>query len=301
MKPDLTLSEAFELYRKDVIVYKNQSAKTEEMNQCAMKSIVAFLGDIPIAELEFDQVRKWTTDLRKTRTSNTVRGYILKLRVVLKYLKARGYECLDAEAVGIPKRDSRVVDYLEVGEVEAMLHAVFQKGPGYSRFKRYRNRAIIALMFSAGLRNGELCNMERTQIKDGVDSFTVIGKGNKPRVCFIDPVTHRYIDEYLALRDDPYPALFVSEQQKGREKINPGVVQMVVKNAATKAGLDKNIHPHTLRHSFATDLLRNNTNIVYVKELLGHASIQVTMTYTHVVDEDLHQIHRLKHTVIRAS
>jgi len=301
MKPDLTLSEAFELYRKDVIVYKNQSAKTEEMNQCAMKSIVAFLGDIPIAELEFDQVRKWTTDLRKTRTSNTVRGYILKLRVVLKYLKARGYECLDAEAVGIPKRDSRVVDYLEVDEVEAMLHAVFQRGPGYSKFKRYRNRAIIALMFSAGLRNGELCNMERTQIKDGVDSFTVIGKGNKPRVCFIDPITHRYIDEYLALRDDPYPALFVSEQQKGREKINPGVVQMVVKNAATKAGLDKNIHPHTLRHSFATDLLRNNTNIVYVKELLGHASIQVTMTYTHVVDEDLRQIHRLKHTVIRAS
>ncbi len=301
MKPDLTLSEAFELYRKDVIVYKNQSAKTEEMNQCAMKSIVAFLGDIPIAELEFDQVRKWTTDLRKTRTSNTVRGYILKLRVVLKYLKARGYECLDAEAVGIPKRDSRVVDYLEVDEVQAMLHAVFQRGPGYSKFKRYRNRAIIALMFSAGLRNGELCNMERTQIKDGIDSFTVIGKGNKPRVCFIDPVTHRYIDEYLALRDDPYPALFVSEQQKGREKINPGVVQMVVKNAATKAGLDKNIHPHTLRHSFATDLLRNNTNIVYVKELLGHASIQVTMTYTHVVDEDLHQIHRLKHTVIRAS
>lgn len=296
MKPDLTLSEAFELYRKDVIVYKNQSAKTEEMNICAMKSIVNFLGDIPISELEVDQVRRWTSDLRKTRTSNTVRGYILKLRVVLKHLKARGYEVLDAEAVGIPKRDSRVVDYLEVEEVKAMLHAVFQKGPGYSRFKRYRNRAIIALMFSAGLRNGELCQMERTQIKPGVDSFTVIGKGNKPRVCFIDPVTHKYIDEYLALRDDPYPALFVSEQLKGREKINPGVVQ----NAAIKAGLNKSIHPNTLRHSFATDLLRNNANIVYVKELLGHASIQVTMTYTHVVDEDLHQIHRLKHTVIHA-
>ena len=82
MKPDLTLSEAFELYRKDVIVYKNQSAKTEEMNQCAMKSIVVFLGDIPIAELEFDQVRKWTTDLRKTRTSNTVRGSVDRKSVV---------------------------------------------------------------------------------------------------------------------------------------------------------------------------------------------------------------------------
>lgn len=301
LKTNLTLSEAFELYRKDVIVYKNQSAKTEEMNHCAMKSIVNFLGDIPIADLEFDDVRRWTADLRKTRSSNTVRGYILKIRVVLKHLKALGYEdILDAEAVGIPKRDSRVVDYLEVSEVEAMLHAVFQKGPGYSRFKRYRNRAIIALMFSAGLRNGELCSMERSQIKDGVDSFTIIGKGNKPRVCFIDPVTHKYIDEYLALRNDPYPALFVSEQLKGRERINPGVVQMVVKNAATKAGLDKNIHPHTLRHSFATDLLRNNTNIIYIKELLGHASVQVTMTYTHVVNEDLHQIHQMKHTVIHA-
>lgn len=98
-----------------------------------------------------------------------------------------------------------------------------------------------------------------------------------------------------------YPALFVSEQQKGREKINPGVVQMVVKNATIKAGPENNIHSHTLRHSFATDLLKNNTNIVHVKELLGHASIQVTMAYTHAVNGDLHQIHRLKHTVVHAS
>ena len=149
-------------------------------------------------------------------------------------------------------------------------------------------------------KSGKRYRRLKSPLKPGVDSFTVIGKGNKPRLCFIDPVTHKYLDEYLALRDDPYPALFVPEQQKGQEKINPGVVQMVVKNAAIKAGLDKNIHPHTLRHSFATDLLRNNTNIVYVKELLGHASVQVTMTYTHVVNEDLREIHRLKHTVVHA-
>lgn len=239
MKPELTLSEAFELYRTDVIVYRNQSAKTEEMNKCAMNSIVNYLGDIRISELTFDLIRKWTADLRKTRTSNTVRGYILKIRVVLKRLRALGYYVLDPEAIGIPKRDSRVVDYLEVDEVKRLFEASFRRGVGYLKFKRYRNRAIITLLFSAGLRNGELCNMERSQIKDGIDSFTVIGKGDKSRVCFIDPVTHRYIDEYLAPRNDPYPALFVSEQQKGREKINPGVAQMVVKNAAIKAGLDK--------------------------------------------------------------
>ena len=98
MKPVLTLSEAFELYRKDVIVYTNQSAKTEEMNRCAMKSIINFLGDIPVTELDFDAVRKWSADLRRTRTSNTVRGYILKIRVVLKHLRALGYEgILDPE------------------------------------------------------------------------------------------------------------------------------------------------------------------------------------------------------------
>lgn len=300
MKPNITISEAFELYRVEVIVYKNQSAKTEEMSGLAAKSLINYCGDIPVSQSTFDLVREWTSDLRKTRRSNTVRGYILKLRVVLRHLKRSGYDVMDSELIGVPKRDSHVVDYLEVDEAKRLLEASFEPGSGYSTFKRYRNRAIIALLFSAGIRNGELCSMDRHQIKDGINSFTIIGKGNKPRVCFIDPVTHRYIDEYLALRDDPYPALFVSEQQKGREKINPGVVQMVVKNAAIKAGLEKNIHPHTLRHSSVTDLLKNNTNIVYVKELLGHASIQVTMTYTHVANEDLHQIHRPKHTIVHA-
>ena len=229
MKPELTLSEAFELYRTDVIVYRNQSAKTEEMNKCAMNSIVSYLGDIQISELTFDLVCKWTADLRKIRTFNTVRGYILKIRVVLKHLRVLECDVLDPEAIGIPKRDSRVVDYLEVDEVKRLLGASFRRGVGYSKFKRYRNRAGIALLFSAGLCNSELCNLERTQIKPGIDSFTVIGKGDKPRVCFIDPVTHKYIDEYLALRDNPYPALFVAEQQKGREKINPAWCRWLLK------------------------------------------------------------------------
>lgn len=300
MKPDITLSEAFELYRDEVIIYKNQSAKTEEMNACAMKSMINYLGDIPISDLTFKMIREWTRDLGKTRSSNTVRGYILKIRVVLRHLKVSGYDVLDPEMVGIPKRDSHVVDYLEVDEVRQLLHASFKKSAGYSKFKRYRNRAIIALLFSAGLRNGELCQMDRHQIKEGINTFTIIGKGNKPRICFIDDVTHRYIDEYLALRDDPYSALFVSEQQKGADRIHPGVVQMIVKNCAKKAGLSKDVHPHTLRHSFATDLLRQNTNLAYIRDFLGHANIQVTMAYTHIVNEDLHEIHKMKHTVVCA-
>lgn len=300
MKPNITISEAFELYRVEVIVYKNQSAKTEEMSGLAAKSLINYCGDIPVSQLTFDLVRKWTSDLRKTRCSNTVRGYILKLRVVLRHLKRSGYDVMDSELIGVPKRDSHVVDYLEVDEVKRLLEASFEPGSGYSTFKRYRNRAIIALLFSAGIRNGELCSMDRHQIKDGINSFTIIGKGNKPRICFIDDVTHQYIQEYLDLRDDPYPALFVSQQNKGKERLNPGTIQLIVKNCAIKAGLSKDIHPHTLRHSFATDLLRQNTNLAYIKDFLGHSSIQVTMAYTHIVNEDLHQIHQQKHTVIYA-
>ncbi len=301
MNQDLTISEAFEIYRQEVIVYKNQSAKTEEMHNCALKSLINFIeDDIPLSKLTFDIVRKWAADLSRTRASNTVRGYILKLRVVLRHMQRHNCEVLNYELVAVPKRESHVVDYLEVWEVKSLLSATFKKSPGYSKFKRYRNRAIVALLFSAGLRNGELCRLDRHQIKDGINSFTVIGKGDKPRVCFIDDVTHQYIKEYLELRDDPYPALFVAEQKKGRERLKPGSIQLIIKNCSKKAGLSKDVHPHTLRHSFATDLLRKNTNLAYIKDFLGHANIQVTMTYTHIVNEDLRAIHKAKHTVIHA-
>lgn len=297
---DLTISEAFDLYRDDVIYYQNQSAKTEEMSALAAKSIINYLGDIPISELDFKKIRSWSADLGRTRSQNTVRGYILKLRVVVRHLNKLGYNCMDYEAIGIPKRDSHVADFLEVNEVQELLHAAFAPSNGYSTFKRYRNRAIIALLFSAGLRNSELCQLNREQFHPGADTFTVIGKGDKPRPCFIDETTQQYIQEYLAHRTDNYQALFTSEQKKGRERLHPGAIQYIVKNCAKKAGLSSSVHPHTLRHSFATDLLRKNTNIAYIRDLLGHASIQVTMTYTHIVNEDLREIHHQHHSVVYA-
>ena len=110
------------------------------MNDCVMKSIVDFLGDIPIPKLTFKIVREWTKDLDKTRASNTIRGYILKIRVVLRHLKASGYDVLDPEVIGIPKRDPHRVNYMEIDEVKQLLHISFRKDIGYSKFKRYRNR-----------------------------------------------------------------------------------------------------------------------------------------------------------------
>lgn len=297
-KKDLSITEAFELYRVEQIVYKNESARTEEMHGLVLKLLLEFFGgDIPISELTFDQIRKWKEWMQKNKKPNTVRGYIIKLRVVIKHLQLKGYPVINHELIGIPKRDATVVDFLEVDEVKKLIQASFKKSNGYSRFKRYRNRAMLSLLYSSGIRNGELCAINACQIKPGDNTFTIIGKGNKPRLCFMDDETHKYIDEYMALRKDNAPALFISEQNKGA-RISNEVVQMVVKNCAEKAGLRKSVHPHTLRHTFATDLLRNNTNIVYVKEFLGHENIQTTMTYTHVVDEDLRAVHAKSHTTV---
>lgn len=297
-KKDLSITEAFELYRVEQIVYKNESARTEEMHGLVLKLLLEFFGgDMPISELTFDKIRKWKEWMQKNKKPNTVRGYIIKLRVVIKHLQLKGYPVINHELIGIPKRDATVVDFLEVDEVKKLIQASFKKSNGYSRFKRYRNRAMLSLLYSSGIRNGELCAINACQIKPGDNTFTIIGKGNKPRLCFMDDETHKYIDEYMALRKDNAPALFISEQNKGA-RISNEVVQMVVKNCAEKAGLRKSVHPHTLRHTFATDLLRNNTNIVYVKEFLGHENIQTTMTYTHVVDEDLRAVHAKSHTTV---
>lgn len=299
-KKDLSITEAFELYRVEQIVYKNESARTEEMHGLVLRLLLEFFGgDIPISELTFDKIRKWKEWTQKNKKPNTVRGYIIKFRVVIKHLQPKGYPVINHVLIVISKREATVVDFLEVDEVKKLIQSSFKKSNGYSRFKWYRNRAMLSLLYSSGIRNGELCAINACQIKLGDNTFTIIGKGNKPRLCFMDDETHKYIDEYMALRKDNAPALFISEQNKGA-RISNEVVQMVVKNCAEKAGLRKSVHPHTLRHTFATDLLRNNTNIVYVKEFLGHENIQTTMTYTHVVDEDLHQIHRLKHMVIHA-
>jgi integrase/recombinase XerD len=292
----LLISEAFEVYRLEYIVFRNQSAKTEEMSVGAMNALISFVGDIPITDLTFDVVRKWKTHLEKTRGQNTVRGYIIKLRVVLKHLILRGHEgILNPEIVGVPKRLRTVIDYLTPEEVNTLIDAVFKPGEGYTKINRYRNRALISFLYASGVRNSELCQLNRSSLHFEDNTFTVVGKGNKPRLCFFDDRAKKHIEEYLELREDEHPALFLSELTGGR--ISNGTVQMIFRNAHKKAGINKPIHPHTMRHSFATNMLKNNTNIVHVRNFLGHESVQTTEMYMHIVDEDLREVYKTKHTI----
>lgn len=291
----MLISEAFELYRVEHIVYLNQSRRTEEQHQCALKRLLKFIGeDIPVASLTFEIIRKWKVSLDKDCSPTTVRGYILKLRVVIKHLNLRKVpNVIDHQMIGVPKRKQALVEYLEKEEVAEMIAFAFTS-KWATKINRARNAAIIALIYASGIRLSELINMDIGDIhKD--DTFTVIGKGRKPRLCFADDRAVYYINEYLSLRDDNNRALFITQSTLGR--ISESTVQLLVRNAAKGAKIDRHITPHTLRHSFATDLLKNNTNMLYVRDFMGHNSIQTTEMYTHVVNEDLRSIYAEKHTV----
>lgn len=291
----MTLSEAFDLYCQDYIVYNNQSRRTEEVHYMALRSLIKFAKDIQIESLTFDTVRRWKLELQKGgRSPLTVRQYIIKIRLVLRYLKREGYSVLDYEKVGIPQRVTKVPDFLTKEEVTTLLQVASTPSPGYRTVNRMRNRAIISLLFASGVRASELCGLNRSDMR--VDnSFTVIGKGRKPRLCFFDIRTRLYLDDYLILRLDSDPALFLSDQTGKRMTVN--TLQYIFRELGKRAGFQKPIHPHILRHSYATNLLRNNTNLRYVRDFLGHSSVQTTEMYTHVVDEDLRKIYDEKHTI----
>lgn len=290
----MILSEAFELYRQDVIIYEDQSSKTEESHRYALKFLIQYLDDIPIEELTFEQVRSWKVWLGHGRGDSTVREYIIRLRVVLRHLQKRGYAVLDYELVKVPKRREKVPEFLTKEQVAELIAAIVKPHCGYAKINRYRNAAIVSLFYASGIRASELINLDRGAIRED-NTFTVTGKGQKVRLCFIDTRTREYLDQYLALRIDNNPALFIANQ--GGKRISKSTLQLIFDNVRSKVDFKVQVHPHTLRHSFATDLLRNNTNLLYVRDLLGHSSIITTQIYTHVVDEDLHQVYAEKHTV----
>lgn len=240
--------------------------------------------------------------------------YIIALRSFLKYLAKRDISTLQAEKVEIGKNPGREVEFLESDEVERLINSA----SGLD-FKSMRDRAILEMLFSAGLRVSELISINRDRLNLKSGELSVRGKGDKVRVVFISDTAKGSLEAYLAKRTDIDPALFVRDakaQEKfikknvgeGRDlpirkniknndnlRLTPRSVQRIVKFYAAKAGIVKNVHPHTLRHSFATDLLINGADIRSVQAMLGHSSITTTQVYTHITNKQLREVHQAFH------
>lgn len=279
----MRISEAFSLYLEDYIRFKNQSIRIEESHEFCERTLIYEIGDKQIEELTLADIRRWRNELAKTRHINTVRNYITRLRAVLNYCSIRGVKCLDVRLVPIPKREATVPTFLSSEQVDAMISHAYNA----------RNAFIVSLIYSSGIRLSELIALNRGQIQHR--RFTVIGKGSKPRLCFIDERTENLMDQYLATREDHESALVVSYESKHR--MTATNIQLLIRNSAKRAGIKDKVTPHTLRHSFATNFLQNNGNMRYLAELLGHASLETTQMYAHVVNNDLQSAYEKYHTI----
>lgn len=232
-------------------------------------------------------------DSMKRRTQNY---YLIALRAFLKYLRKRDIPSLSPEKIELAKVPERHIDLIS----ETELHRLLAAADGADE-RSLRDRAILELLFSTGLRVSELCALD-SDLDLSRDDFSVRGKGDKVRVVFLSDVAKEAVRAYLKVRTDMEPALFVSVP-RGKEtkkrtptRLTPRSIELLIKTYAAKAGITKKVTPHILRHSFATDLLSNGADLRAVQQLLGHASINTTQIYTHVTDSHLRDVHKKFHS-----
>lgn len=229
-----------------------------------------------------------------TMKKNTQNYHLIALRAFLKFLRKRDVESLNPERIELAKIGGRDLDLITAAELERLM-----KGPSGSSLSALRDRAILELFFSTGLRVSELCSLNQ-DIDLSRDEFSVRGKGEKVRVVFLSPEAKKAIAEYLKARGDMSEALFVgypkaAKNRKDLPRLTPRSVERLVKQYAVKAGITRKVTPHVIRHSFATDLLENGADLRSVQALLGHANIATTQVYTHVTDKHLREVHKAFH------
>ena len=228
-----------------------------------------------------------------TLKKTTQNYYLIALRGFLKYLVKREIKSLPPERIELAKVSERALDLISIEELKRLLEA-----PDTKDLKGLRDKAILELLFSTGLRVSELCALNN-DIDLNKDEMSVRGKGDKVRVVFLSGSSKGVIKEYLSKRRDMEEALFISlsniKEDKRDNRLTPRSIERLVKQYAIKAGITKKVTPHIIRHSFATDLLQNGADLRSVQMMLGHSSISTTQIYTHLTDKHLKETHKKFH------
>lgn len=254
-------------------------------------------------DIDMNLIRKYRLHLNRLQGPKgkelkrvTQNYHVIALRNFLKYLAKKDIKALSAEKIEVGKNPSQQVEFLDTDELERLLGSA-----GGDDLKSLRDRSILELLFSTGLRVSELVGISRDQLNLKTQEFSVRGKGGKVRIVFISESARQILEKYLNKRTDIDPALFIRLNKIGiaskeeDKRLTPRSVQRIVKYYAAKAGIVKDVHPHTLRHSFATDLLSNGADIRSVQSMLGHSSITTTQIYTHITNKQLKDVHKKFH------
>ncbi len=279
-------------------IEKNRSVRTRENYERYVKTFFQEANVRDIADITEARVRGFRLALARSRGAlgapikkSTQSYYAIAIRNFLKYLVKRGYTALAPEKIELPKLPMRQIEIMEYADLERILAA-----PKGNDLRAFRDRAILEVLFSTGLRLAELCKLSR-YLDFSRGEITVRGKGEKLRVIFISDQAKRVLEDYLTERSDADEALFVSLTKGGKVigRITPRAIERLVLRYAQVAGVTARVTPHSFRHLFATDLLINGADLRSVQELLGHAHIGTTQIYTHLTNKELREIHRSFH------
>ncbi len=294
-------------------IERNRSKLTLRNYDHYLRRFVEFCGKLGVTDpedIDLELVRSYRLFINRLTIKDqhlkviTQNYHLIALRSFLKYLAKRDIKSLAPEKIELPKTPSRQVEFLTVEEVERLIEATKAEK---NKLAQLRDRSILQMLFSTGLRISELMNLKKENVNIKRREFSVRGKGDKLRVVFLSDDAGDSLGKYLAARDDNSKALFIAHKEKqsvekqiethgeAKHGLTPRTVQRLIKKYAMLAGIMKKITPHTLRHSFATDLLANGADIRAVQEMLGHASISTTQIYTHLTNKRLRDIHEQFH------
>jgi site-specific recombinase XerD len=304
------IEELIQQFLEYLEIEKGRSQKTAQNYYLYLRRFNNYAKKINITnpkEIDLELIHKFRLylnrlkdDQGKNLSPKTQNFHIVALRSFLKYLAKNDINSLAAEKVELPKIEDREIEVLTKDELTRLIEST--KGDSLTDL---RDRAVIETLFSTGLRVSELVKLTKDKINLKSGEFSIKGKGGKTRLVFLSNKAKKAIKKYLKIRSeqrkDSSSDLFIRLDNKSREKnsdlgLTVRSIQRIIEKRAKQAGIVKKVTPHSLRHSFATDLLLNGADIRSVQAMLGHSSIQTTQVYTHITNKQLKEVHQTFHS-----
>lgn len=302
----MTISALITDFLEYLELERNASQLTIRNYDHYLKRFLKFAGNIDPKEIDLNLVRRyrlylsrWTDPRTKEPLKRVTQNYfMIALRAFLKYLARIDIETLSPEKVELGENEARPLKILDEAALKSLLEA-----PNITDKSGLRDKAILELLFSTGLRVSEAASLNRDSINLNRREFSVVGKGSKERIVFLSDSAAEWLERYLNARNDSFKPLFVRFQGKAdlneegnAMRLTPRSIERVVEKYVKATGLSVKATPHTLRHNFATDLLINGADIRSVQEMLGHSNISTTQIYTHVTNAHLKDVHKSFHS-----
>lgn len=299
------LSELIVDFLEYLEIEQNRSQHTIRNYHLYLNRLVEFWGDEPINKLTADTIRKYRLWLNRIETpdgstlSVSTRNYhLIALRHLLKYCAKIDIEAIAPAKIELASAVRKEVTFLNQEELKRLFEQ-----PDISELGGLRDLAVLELLYSTGLRVSELTKLNKDHVNLKLGEFTIRGKRQKDRPVFITDSAKQILEKYLEKRTDNSPPLFIRlggtkrvDTSGDLMRLTPRSIQRIIQKYAVAAGITKHVSPHTLRHSFATNLLMNGADLRSVQSLLGHSNIATTQVYTHITDPHLKSVHKKFHS-----